>query len=293
MPADRSRSMEATTTSDVAEYYDRNTRRFLLMGSGVPSMHRALWAPGEDSPERAIRHVDTLLANTIAGFALGSRPTVFDFGCGVGGTLFHLAERFPDARLTGVTLSPKQLRIAERLAREGGVADRCAFVLGDFQSVDLGSTADVVVAVESFAHSTSAPDFLDNVARHLRVGGRLIVVDDFLAADESVLSEGQRARVAELRTGWRLPALCTVEGLTRHGARHGLSVDVSHDLTSLTRPGSRLRDRLTGFLSPLVARMGLVRMPFYGNLIGGNALQIGLREGFVRYQLLVFEKAGR
>jgi hypothetical protein len=40
----------------------------------------------------------------------------------------------------------------------------------------------------------------------------------------------------------------------------------------------------------LPARLGLGRIPFYGNMIGGNALQIGLREGVLRYELLVLRR---
>jgi hypothetical protein len=45
--------------------------------------------------------------------------------------------------------------------------------------------------------------------------------------------------------------------------------------------------------SPVAASLGLARVPFYGNMIGGNALQIGLREGFLKYRLLVFRQAAR
>jgi hypothetical protein len=31
-------------------------------------------------------------------------------------------------------------------------------------------------------------------------------------------------------------------------------------------------------------------MPFFGNLLGGHALQVGLREGIFEYRLLVFRK---
>jgi hypothetical protein len=45
-------------------------------------------------------------------------------------------------------------------------------------------------------------------------------------------------------------------------------------------------------LRPLFARLGLARRPFFGNIIGGGALQVGLREGFIRYQLLVLRRDG-
>jgi trans-aconitate methyltransferase len=286
----------ASSTEEIARYYDRNTRRFLWLGSGrgVHSMHRELWGPGVASARDAADHINRVIADEIAALAVpqGAResPVIVDFGCGVGGTLFHLARRFPTARLKGITVSQRQVDIAERLAAELGFADRCSFSLGDFQSADLDVRADVVVAVESFAHSGSADAFLANAARHLRPRGALVVADDFLASEPDALNAHQRAWVDQFRSGWRVHALCTADRVVGAAAPHGLVAEKAVDLTPLTRPASRVRDRLTAAMGPLAAALGLGRMPFYGNLIGGNALQIGLREGFISYRLLTFRR---
>jgi len=277
-------------SDDVVRYYDRNTRRFLLTGSGlgVHSIHRELWGPGVESAREAADHINRVIADEIAGLDLGPEPVIVDFGCGVGGTLFHLTERFPSAQLRGLTVSPRQIEIAERLAEKLGYEDRCLFSLGDFQTADLGLRAEVILAVESFVHSDSAESFLANVAKHLRPGGRLIIADDFLTSEIDSLDAQQRLRVQQFQAGWRVPSVTTVVSLVKVAAVHGLGMEKTVDLTSLTRPGSRARDRVTAALSPLLVRLGLSGIPFYGNLIGGNALQTGLRDGFLRYQLLVF-----
>lgn len=276
----------------VAHYYDRNTRRFLLMGGGrgTHSIHRELWGAGVRSAREAADHVNRLVADEIAGLELGPKPSIVDFGCGVGGTLFHLARQIPKARLLGITISPSQVEIAERLAEELGHADHCSFSLGDFHTADVGFRADVILAVESFAHSQGAEAFLSNAVRNLGAGGRLIIVDDFLESEKESLDARQSRCVEQFQSGWRVPAICTAEHLVDAAAQFGLVAEETVDLTSLTRPGSRVRDRLTAVLSPSLVRLGLSRIPFYGNLIGGNALQIGLRDGFLRYRLLVFRK---
>lgn len=278
--------------TDVARYYDRNTRRFLFMGSGrhARSIHRELWGPGVESAHEAAGYIDRVIADEIESRVSGERPVVLDFGCGVGGTLFHLAERMPEARLYGITVSPRQVEFAKRFAGEADVADRCSFTLGDFQSADLGVPADAVLAVESFTHSDSADAFLANAVKHLHPGGSLIIADDFLASEPDSLNLEQRRRVEQFQAGWRVPSVRTVERLVRDGARHGLEPESIVDLTPFTRPGGRMRDRLTAAVSPLLARLGLGGIPFYGNLIGGNALQIGLREGFLSYQLVILRK---
>jgi len=280
------------SSTDVARYYDSNTRRFLLMGGGrgAYAMHRELWGPGIGSAREASSYIDRVLGDEIATLAPSPNPVVVDFGCGVGGTLFHLAERFPGARLRGITVSPRQVEIAQRFARELGYADRCSFFLGDFQSADLELRADAVVAVESFAHSTDPDAFLSNVAKHLRPGGCLLVADDFLALDEGALDARQRHRVAQFQAGWRVPAACVDRELMDRARTYGLEVQKNVDLTALTRPGSRVRDRLTAAACAVLAPLGLSGIPFFGNLIGGNALQVGLRDGFLQYRLLLFRK---
>jgi len=282
-------------SEEVARYYDRNTGRFLLVGNGrgVHSMHRELWGPGVGSAREASDHINRIVADEIESVPLASRPVIVDFGCGVGGTLYHLAERFPGARLRGITVSRRQVEIAARLARKLGCADRCSVSHGDFHTADLGLEADVIVAVESFAHSESLGAFLANAARHLRPGGRLIIADDFLATDEDTLNVRQRAHVERFRAGWRVPAICTTRRLSEAAVEQGFRVEKMADLTPLTRPGTRARDRVIAAVSPILAGLGLVRFPFYGNMIGGHALQVGLREGFLVYKLLILEKADR
>ena len=292
----RAPSAPSAWAEDVGRYYDSNTRRFLLLGTGrgMRSMHRELWGPGVTSAREATDHIHRLVGEELSDLGATSAPAtervIVDFGCGVGGMLFRLAERFPGARLRGITVSRRQVEIAERLARDLGYADRCSFAHGDFQSADLGVRADVVVAVESFAHAEGADAFLANAARHLRPGGRLLLADDFLAREEALLDELQRRRVAQLRAGWKVPSVCTVAHLETAAARHGLRVEKTIDLTPLTRPGRRVRDRVVAALAPLFVRLDLACIPFYGNMIGGNALQVGLRESFLLYHLLVLRK---
>jgi len=280
-------------TDDVARYYDRNTRRFLLMGRGrrARSIHRELWDPTVTSGHDAAQHVDRLIAERVRA-DLGEEPaTVVDFGCGVGGTLIHLAEHFPGARLRGVTVSPRQVTIARRLVADAGLARRCSIMLGDFHSCHLGVRPDAVVAVESFAHATDLDAVLANVSRHLAPGGILVVVDDFLAGNEERLPPRARNLAERFRQGWRLAGLGTPARLIETAARHRLTLEKDEDLTRLTRPGSRIRDRLVALTSPAFGHLGLARIPFFGNIIGGHALQEGLERGFIRYRLMVFRRA--
>lgn len=64
--------------------------------------------------------VDEMLA--FSGAALPP-PTVLDVGCGIGGTTRHLAAKFPTSKLTGITLSPNQVKRATELAAKRGLSN--------------------------------------------------------------------------------------------------------------------------------------------------------------------------
>ncbi len=285
-----------STAEKVARYYDRNTKRFLRFGGGAGALaiHRELWGPGVVSRTDAKRYVNRLIGDEIGATGVAN-PIVLDLGCGVGGTLFELSARFPGARMHGVTISRAQQELAEVWAHRLGVDDRCAFHVGDFHDVRLrsadgsGVRASSVIAVESFAHAADPAAFFRTAARHLDLGGRLILVDDFLATGRAELTASDAARVGRFEDGWRLGTLLTPDEAREAARAAGLIPIGEEDLTHLIRLG-RPRDRVIAAVAPLLDRLGLVRVPFCGNMIGGNALQQGLARGVLAYRMLAFSK---
>ncbi|AGA33006.1 Methyltransferase type 11 [Thioalkalivibrio nitratireducens DSM 14787] len=276
------------TSSRLQRYYDRNTDLFLRIGSGGPALalHRGLWPPGVHSGREAARQIHHRVADAIQrAFPDGPR-TVLDLGCGVGGTLFDLAERFPGSRFIGVTLSGRQITIAREQARRRGLAERCSFLQADFETISLGQRADVIIAIESFAHASRPDRFLATCRQHLASrDARVIVVDDFLDASVATAGPAESARIETFRSAWNLPGLGTLEDFLGLATRAGLRHAGTRDLSSWIRT-DRLRDRLVSGISPVAARLGLHRFPFWANVIGGNALSAAIRDGQVRYCMI-------
>ena len=277
----------------IARYYDRSTERFLRMGqSGAAlAIHRPLWAPGISTPEAAAGHVNALVAEAAEG-ALGRAPDrVVDLGCGVGGTLMHLATRWLAAEMTGLTLSPRQAALARRFAAGRGLAGRCRFHAADFLDPAADTApAELAIAIESAVHAPSAASFARAAAAHLRPGGVLIVVDDMLARPGTSLTAREARLVAQFRRGWHLGHVATAEEMTAAADAAGLAPGAARDLTGLLRL-DRLRDRLLRPVGPLAAALGLASVPLFANMIGGNALTCAYRGGIMRYRLLAFRKA--
>jgi SAM-dependent methyltransferase len=277
----------------IARYYDRSTSRFLRMGqSGAAlAIHRPLWPAGTRNAEVAADHINVLVAGTAAR-ELGRVPErVLDLGCGVGGTILSLANRWPHAEFTGLTLSPRQAGLARDFATDRGPTSRCRFRLANFLDPGIDTPpADLAVAIESSVHAPSSRDFIDAASARLQIGGLLIVVDDMLAVPENELPPGEAALVAQFRRGWHLGHVATPDEINAAASAAGLSLRADEDLTALLRL-DRLRDHLLRVVGPVAARLRLEAIPLFANMIGGNALTCAYRAGVMRYRLLAFRKA--
>ena len=279
----------AGLTELVRRFYDHNATAFERLGQGGASIHRAVWGPGVSSRAAAMHHVDELLLHALPADL--DRPTVVDLGCGVGASLFYLAERV-DLRGEGITISGRQAERAATLVVEAGVTDRVRCREGDFLFVpdDLAGRADLTFSIEAFVHSPDPDRYLHQAARTLRPGGRLVICDDFLTSADPPASPRAARWLAEFRDGWRIGSLVTVDRLRALAAGHGLTLVRDLDLTpwlELRRP----RDR---FISVLVALARVARPggDYWRSLVGGNALQLALVHGLLSYRFLEFRTAG-
>ena len=276
-------------TADVRRYYDRNTANFVAHGEGGAegALHRAVWGPGVDDTDAAVHYVENRLADHLRELPAGEGPAhVVDLGCGVGGSLCHLAARLP-VRGTGLTLSPVQVRHAERRIREAGLSDRVRCVEADYcdPPPDL-PPADLAYAIESLVHGPDPARFFAACTRIVRPGGLLAVCDDFLRP-----ADGRAARraVARFRRGWHLNTLLHPHELRDLAARAGFEHLRTDDLTPHLRLG-RPRDRVAALFIAACGWLPLDRTRF-GHLVGGTALQTCLANGWMGYDLALFRRA--
>jgi SAM-dependent methyltransferase len=214
---------------------------------------------------------------------------VVDLGCGVGGSLIHLALRRPDLAGEGVTISPAQAEVGGRLAVEAGVGDRVRVAEGDFLAPpDELAGADLAMSIEAFVHGPDPAAYFRAAAGLLRPGGLLVVCDDVLTVAGARATGRAARRLEEFRTGWRLASLITAGEADRHAADAGLVLTGDDDLTPYLHLG-RPRDRA---LSVLVAATRPLRPrgEYWWSLVGGNALRSCLGTGLVDYRLRVYRR---
>ncbi len=275
------------------QYYDANTARFLRFGGsgGSRAIHRGLWEDGVHNAEQAADRINQRIVETWNRLALAAPKRVRDLGCGVGGSLFHFAQAWPEAALEGLTLSPRQAAMAAQEAMARGLDSRLRIACTDFLQ-PAAQSADLVVAIESHVHAPSAATFLTAAARGLSRTGKLVIVDDMLARPESQLSVADQRLVATFRRGWRLGHVPDAEDLKATAAAAGLHCLVDEDLTQHLRL-NRWRDLALHALAPLADALGGNRWPLFANMIGGNALTLAYKRGIMRYRLMMFAGRGR
>lgn len=135
-----------------------------------------------------------------------SPKLILDVGCGIGGTSRYLAKKFPDAKVTGITISENQIRRATQLViplfvwakqysrlvespelnprGRGGGAKKQAKEQGvenvEFQLVNAldmsfeDNKFDLVWACESGEHMPDKTLYVKEMARVLKPGGNLV-----------------------------------------------------------------------------------------------------------------------
>jgi cyclopropane fatty-acyl-phospholipid synthase-like methyltransferase len=265
------------TSDEVEAYYDHNTRHFLRRRRPA-HIHQALWVDGRRTLAEALLTSADWIGARIDAVEAGS---VVDLGCGVGGTLHHLAASRPDVVFHGVTVSGEQVRWARDV-----LPGRVTVHHADFLDLpDVLPVVDLAYSIEAFVHASDPATYLASVSARLAPGGRLLLVDDVLA-DPSLHDHPE---VRRFRAGWRLGSLITTDELATFAAVHDLQLvdDVDH-----TRhlPGMRPRDWLVRIGLPITRRLWPTSL-YWTSMDGGDARQSCLSTGLVTYRFLELVKA--
>lgn len=268
----------------IARYYDRlnrwnETARLVGYGGGRErlTVHRALADPAADGAATTTRLHDLLLSVLPPRTA----PRVLDAGCGLGGTMLMLAERL-GADVTGVTLSESQARTARHAIHDAGLDARVRVHVQSYDTPPPGPF-DVVIALESLAHSPSPGASVTALVSTLAPAGTLVIVDDMPQAEA-----GDDPDLARFKHGWRSPVVWRADQYVAHLTALGLTVVEQRDLSGDVRPRPVWRIGVLEALNRLAALWPSAALrEVMDSHMGGLALERLSRRGLMRYRLLV------
>lgn len=128
-----------------------------------------------------------LRMNEVMMETAGIQPNdkVLDAGCGVGGSSIFLAS-VVGCKVTGITLSERQVEQAIKNAKEKKVEEKVEFGIMDYCNTSFSDASfDVIWGCESICYADNKEQFIKEAYRLLKPGGRLVVADGFVTAFEN------------------------------------------------------------------------------------------------------------
>jgi tocopherol O-methyltransferase len=243
-------------------------------------IHHGYWIHGDESKEQAQVQLIEQLAK-VAGIRPGC--TILDCGCGFGGTAVYLAKKF-GAEVTGITISPVQVEMANRAAERDRVDAK--FMLMDAEDMRFTQAFDVVWSTESISHYYDLQKFFLSAAKCLRPRGTLALTDWFrrealtAARSKKFIEPIEKSMMVELRTmgayeEWMRANGLTVTARETLNAQCAKTWDISLDI---------IRQKT---FWQLAAKKGREFVRF---LRGFSAMRSGYASGNFVYGLLVAKK---
>ncbi|MBC7881670.1 MAG: methyltransferase domain-containing protein [Anaerolineae bacterium] len=143
---------------------------------------------------------------------LPAGTTVLDVGCGIGGSSRILAREYGFA-VTGITISPEQVKRAQQLTPEDLNAQ---FRVDDAMALSFPDASfDVVWSVEAGPHMPDKAIFARELMRVLKPGGVLVLADWNQRDDRQIpLNFWEKPVMRQLLDQWSHPAFSSIEGFS-------------------------------------------------------------------------------
>ncbi len=180
-------------------------------------MHFGYWRRGL-SPLHLEPMLEEMNAQVIERLGLtSSGETIVDLGCGLGATMRTLARRFTNDNVLGITLVPWQAEQAAILNQTFGT--RLKVLEANYLQTPLPSHyADAAYSLESCCHAPeeSKAEFLQEVHRILRPGGRFVIADGFVRKPFQDCNPAFRILAKSNCAGWSLPCFPCLPRFLEH-----------------------------------------------------------------------------
>jgi cyclopropane fatty-acyl-phospholipid synthase-like methyltransferase len=178
-------------------------------------LHHGYWIRGDESKETAQVQLVEHLAQAAD---IQPRAKILDIGCGFGASSIYLARKY-QAEVTGITISPPQVEMANKAAALAGAS--ASFVCMDAEKMFLTESFDVLWSIESISHYQDVPHFFTNAAKLLNPGGTFALTDWF---EQQSLTPNEHNKFLRPIEDGMLVELHTMQDYENHLVSAGMQV---------------------------------------------------------------------
>lgn len=216
------REYDAWTSEGILEYY---WGEHIHLGYYGENERKAPFYGGKDFIEAKYDFIDQML-----DFSETEHPrTILDVGCGIGGTSRYLANKFPDAQVTGITISQEQQRRATQLAAERGLTN-VKFEICDALAMKYEDDQyDFVWACESGEHMPDKEKYVQEMTRVLKPGGRIVIATWCQREEPPAFTAKERKTLDYLYGEWTHPYFISIDEYARIMQRTGKLAKITTD----------------------------------------------------------------
>ena len=275
--------------AQVVDYFHQNFHPYRRYHSAAGSMHMALNPEGrfdEDGFFGQARRIDALWQQSAPAAAL-------ELAFGKGINLAYLAPRWPQVRLAGLDLTPRNVQHAQTLPELAGASLQC----GDLHSLPFEPASfDCLCSIEGFCYATDVPRALSEQARVLRPGGTVVLFDGYRERPLSAMTADESLAVRLVEKAMAVEEFQEVDVLIAQAAEAGLDLVSNESLIDAVMPNFGRMDRMAGYflIVPALTRRWLAaRSAQRGRNLVAAALGLHTgRLGLHGYRQLVFRKRG-
>ncbi|MBA2654730.1 MAG: methyltransferase domain-containing protein [Gammaproteobacteria bacterium] len=249
-----------------------------------PHIHHGFYDETKSTPLEAQEKLMVKLAQLLD---IQPKAQILDVGCGMGSSAFYLAKNF-NANVSGITLSQKQVSIAQRAADQQNVKNvnfkiEDALSLASFKD----NTFDIAWSLESCEQFFDKQQFIKQVERKLKLGGKLMLAT--WCSDQEEYSEQLAKRYRKLCIAFDLPYMPTsthyTELLLAQGFKIHHNLDWSHQVKESWEVGTSLLQALS--LLRIIKIGGLRAWRFVNSV---SIMRDAFNDGNVKYCVFVAEK---
>jgi len=206
-------------------------------------MHHGYYGPeGREPKDHQQAQVD-MVDESLAWAGVNEAPPTgafLDVGCGIGGSSRHIARKYGKGVTgTGITLSPVQAARAQALSDAQGFDGRLQFQVADALAMPFADDSfDLVWSMESGEHMPDKRQFVAELSRVCKPGGRVLVVawcHRDLREGETALSPREERLLGRINRAYYLPRWCSAADYVSLMREYGLEDVRTDDWTKSVR----------------------------------------------------------